>query len=53
MQTGREGGPPFHCALNDMVDLFPKEKWAWSNEHTQQEKEPGMTELLYLLEKVT
>jgi SAM-dependent methyltransferase len=52
MQTGKEGGPPFHCELNDMADLFSKEKWAWSNEHTQQEKEPGMSELLYLLNKL-
>ncbi len=52
MQTGREGGPPFHCELNDMNTLFSKEKWAWSDEHTVREKEPGMTELLYLLEKV-
>ncbi len=51
MQTGREGGPPFHCELSDMVDLFPSEKWDWSDEHTEQEKEPGMTELLYILEK--
>ena len=51
MQTGREGGPPFHCELNDMVDLFSSEKWDWSNEHTEQEKEPGMTELLYILDK--
>ena len=53
MQTGREGGPPFHCELNDMTELFPADKWAWSDEHIAQEKEPGMTELLYLLEKVS
>ncbi len=53
MQTGREGGPPYHCELANMGTLFPKEKWAWSNEHTAQEKEPGMTELLYLLDKVS
>ena len=49
MQTGKEGGPPFHCALPAMEVLFSKEKWAWSNEHIAQQKEPGMTELLYLL----
>lgn len=51
MQIGREGGPPYHCELNDMDNLFSKEKWVWSDEHTAQEKEPGMTELLYILEK--
>jgi len=53
MQTGREGGPPFHCELNDMSELFTTDKWAWSEEHISQEKEPGMTELLYLLHKRT
>jgi len=52
MQTEREGGPPYHCALNDMVILFSNKKWRWSGEHTAQEKEPGKTELLYVLEKV-
>ncbi|MEE9444264.1 MAG: methyltransferase domain-containing protein [Cocleimonas sp.] len=52
MQTGREGGPPFHCELNEMNELFSTRKWTWSDEHIAQEKEPGMTELLYLLEKI-
>jgi 2-polyprenyl-3-methyl-5-hydroxy-6-metoxy-1,4-benzoquinol methylase len=52
MQTGREGGPPFHCELKDMDALFSSDKWTWSEEHTIQEKEPGMTERLYILEKV-
>jgi len=51
MQTGREGGPPFHCALNNMTELFSSEKWEWSKEYFSQEKEPGMTELLYILTK--
>ncbi len=29
MQTGREGGPPYHCALTDMHALFPAERWTW------------------------
>jgi SAM-dependent methyltransferase len=29
MQTGREGGPPFHCALADMQVLFPACRWQW------------------------
>lgn len=29
MQTGREGGPPFHCDLNAMHALFPKQLWEW------------------------
>ncbi len=52
MQTGRKGGPPYHCELTDMDALFVKDKWRWSDEYISQEKEPGMTELLYLLDKV-
>jgi len=52
MQTDREGGPPFHCSLVNMEKLFSSDKWGWSEEHIAQEKEPGMTELLYLLRKV-
>ena len=49
MQTGKEGGPPFHCSLVNMKQLFSNEKWGWSDDHIAQQKEPGMTELLYLI----
>lgn len=29
MQTGAEGGPPFHCGLLAMRRLFPESRWAW------------------------
>ena len=29
MQTGLEGGPPFHCDLMDMRRLFAGERWQW------------------------
>ena len=29
MQTGRDGGPPFHCALPQMHELFSDERWLW------------------------
>lgn len=29
MQTGREGGPPYHCELSDMRRLFPQDAWHW------------------------
>lgn len=29
MQTGRDGGPPFHCDLHRMRALFPDDVWAW------------------------
>lgn len=29
MQTGREGGPPYHCDLAAMRELFPDDLWIW------------------------
>ncbi len=29
MQTGRAGGPPYHCDLADMRPLFPDQRWHW------------------------
>ena len=53
MQTGQEGGPPYHCELSDMNTLFSQQKWHWSDEHISLEKETGKTERLYILEKGT
>lgn len=30
MQTSSEGGPPYHCGLPEMRQLFPTTEWAWS-----------------------
>lgn len=30
MQTGREGGPPFHCDMEAMRALFSPDQWEWS-----------------------
>lgn len=29
MQTGQAGGPPFHCGLEAMRELFPASRWTW------------------------
>jgi len=29
MQTGREGGPPFHCDVDRMRGLFDSADWTW------------------------
>jgi len=41
MQTGAEGGPPFHCDLLAMHRLFPESRWTWSQ--TGPEAEPVFT----------
>ncbi|MDQ6971831.1 MAG: methyltransferase domain-containing protein [Mariprofundaceae bacterium] len=35
MQADSEGGPPFHCAVNDMQQLFPASRWDWPDAGTQ------------------
>jgi cyclopropane fatty-acyl-phospholipid synthase-like methyltransferase len=30
MQTGRAGGPPYHCSLSEMSHLFDSSAWRWS-----------------------
>lgn len=32
MQTGRRGGPPFHCDLLDMHSLFHEDRWQWAED---------------------
>jgi hypothetical protein len=29
MQTHSAGGPPFHCAIDAMRELFPADRWSW------------------------
>lgn len=29
MQTGRSGGPPYHCDRGEMLTLFSPERWEW------------------------
>ena len=32
MQTHQDGGPPWHCDLERMKELFPTEQWQWPGE---------------------
>ncbi len=41
MQTGREGGPPWHCALPDMRALFPDELWQWPDAAPERVEHPN------------
>lgn len=54
MQTGQDGGPPFHCEIGDMRSLFTEDRWKWSKQHHSGIKHSkGKVEELYLLEKKT
>jgi len=50
MQTGREGGPPHHCELSQMRELFPDHLWIWPDAPQARVDHPnGLHELAHLL----
>jgi cyclopropane fatty-acyl-phospholipid synthase-like methyltransferase len=50
MQTGRPGGPPFHCDLDEMRRLFPDADWIWPNTASLEVPHPtGLHELGFIL----
>ena len=52
MQTGREGGPPYHCAMPDMRTLFDERRWRWLGGEPETIPHPnGFVELGYVLER--
>jgi SAM-dependent methyltransferase len=38
---GSPGGPPFHCAVDDMRKLFPSDRWEWLDEPNQKFDHPN------------
>ena len=52
MQTGMEGGPPFHCDVTDMRALFSALRWDWGEDESLHSPHPsGRFELGYRLIK--
>ncbi len=51
MQTQQQGGPPFHCELSEMQNLFSESRWFWHAEESQIPHPAGFYELAYVLEK--
>ncbi len=41
MQTEREGGPPFHCALPAMHALFATSRWHWPDQEPTRVPHPN------------
>lgn len=41
MQTAREGGPPYHCALPDMGALFLETRWHWEGKPHKEVPHPN------------
>lgn len=53
MQTHQEGGPPFHCDMGEMKQLFPESRWNWNNRSGKRIPHPsGREELAFILEKI-
>jgi SAM-dependent methyltransferase len=53
MQTGRPGGPPYHCELGEMRSLFPLERWAWVDEPHREVPHPtGLFEYAAVLQRL-
>jgi hypothetical protein len=54
MQTGRPGGPPYHCALPEMRALFPAPAWRWLGEAHAEVPHPknGLFEYAAVIERV-
>lgn len=53
MQTGQEGGPPFHCDLSEMKLLFDSSRWKWPDSDGDSVPHPsGRHELAHLLARI-
>ncbi|ATX81269.1 Thiopurine S-methyltransferase (TPMT) [Mariprofundus ferrinatatus] len=52
MQTGAEGGPPFHCDVSDMSYLFSDSRWQWPDNGNEVPHPSGRFELAHLLIRI-
>jgi len=52
MQTDREGGPPWHCAIESLKEVFPATRWHWPSQQDQRITHPsGFNELAFVLKR--
>jgi len=50
MQTHRDGGPPFHCNLDEMRETFRESEWHWPNGPLEKIPHPsGLYEMAAIL----
>jgi len=53
MQTGVDGGPPFHCDTSEMKELFNNSRWQWPESEGDAVPHPsGRHELAHLLIRI-
>ena len=51
MQTDAPAGPPFHCDLDAMKELFHDSRWLWTDEQFTVDHPTGMKEIAVVLTK--
>lgn len=51
MQSDKPDGPPFHCELNSMKQLFQPTNWEWCGDAQRVEHPMGMHELACVLQR--
>jgi len=52
MQADEQGGPPFHCDIASMTNLFSAPRWQWSEQHeTDVIHSDNKYEKIFLLER--
>lgn len=53
MQTGRDGGPPYHCDMGEMKNLFSNACWKWPDgPYEEIPHHSGLFEYAVVLEKL-
>lgn len=53
MQTNGSGGPPYHCGIGAMRELFSEKRWVWPNGQSFRSDHPlGVHELGFVLERI-
>lgn len=51
MQVETEGGPPYHCDIESMQNLFSPQRWRWDQQRCSVPHPSGITEISVVLQK--
>jgi len=52
LQTNRDGGPPWHCAIETLKEIFPTTRWHWPQQQDRKIAHPsGFSELALALKR--
>ncbi len=51
MQSDKPNGPPFHCDISAMHELFDSSRWIWPDEQSVVEHPAGLQEIAIVLQR--